>query len=383
MIDTRSALRAFYVVVLGVALTGAGQAATDWLGWWVPFAFAAVAAVELGGVVLSMHADARRQLGERALAARLLSAAVATGAVAANWFGHKAQLGQAAFFAGMSALGYGVWLIDSAARRRDALRRAGKLPPTAPVFGAVRWLRHPWLTRRARQLALARPDLGLYGSVDAAKADVRAERRQAAISAALREKITATVNPTMATIAVNTFDLDEIARRLASNADYDGLTALLAADLTPATLTAAPAVEMVGSRPPDDGQDDVIEAVTVPVTAALEAAPETAPADGHTDGQIDGLSDAEMTATEPANVAPESPSNDGPDDGHTSVTAPVKRAPRRKPTGTPKAGTRVHRAAAKMPGAPAAQIAKKAGVSESTARRHLAALNGHNTSKEN
>lgn len=229
--------RLFYPAVLLVALVGSGQAATGWLNWWPPFAYLAVACVEFGAVVLSTHADERRQLGERAVWARLLSAGVAAGAVAVNWFGHPDNKMQAGFFAGMSALGYLVWLDDSAARRRDALRRAGMLPPTPPVYGLVRWLRHPWLTRRARQLALRDPALGLYGSLSAAAAAVRSERRQAAIATELRTMIAAAAGPTMATVAVNTFDMDEIARRLAAGADYDGLAARLAAQLTPAALT--------------------------------------------------------------------------------------------------------------------------------------------------
>lgn len=249
--------RLFYAAVLGVSLTGAGQAATGWLDWWAPFAFLAVAAVELGGVALSMHADRRRQLGERAIPARVLSAAVAVGAVLVNYFGHEKNLGQAAFFAGMSALGYTVWLIDSAARRRDALRAAGDLPPVAPVYGLVSWIRHPGITRRARALAMVNaeartaqarrlaaggppeapiPALTALASLAAARTAVRADRRSTAISAALRTRITEHVDPTMATIAVNTYDLDEIAQRLADGADYDGLTGILAAELVPARL---------------------------------------------------------------------------------------------------------------------------------------------------
>lgn len=237
-------LRVFYAAVLIIALVGAGQAAAGWLDWWTPFAFVAVGAVELGGITLSVHADARRQVGERAVAARVLSAGVAVGAVAVNYFGHKDETGPAIFFAGMSALGYFTWLIDSSARRRDALRRLGKLGEPAPVYGLVRWARHPWLTRRARHLALITPSLGLYGSVAAAQAEVRAERRQRAIAVELRQMIAAAAGPTMATVAVNTFDMDEIAHRLAASADYDGLASRLAAQLTPAAL--APEVSSPG-----------------------------------------------------------------------------------------------------------------------------------------
>ncbi|MEV4638337.1 helix-turn-helix domain-containing protein [Actinoplanes sp. NPDC049548] len=53
---------------------------------------------------------------------------------------------------------------------------------------------------------------------------------------------------------------------------------------------------------------------------------------------------------------------------------PVKKAPAKRVTPRPASADKVAKAAAKMPGAPVAQIAAKAGVSPSTARRHLAAL---------
>lgn len=281
-------MRLFYLVVLGVSLTGAGQSATGWLNWLPAFAFLAVAAVELGGVALSLHADRRRQLGERAIAARVLSAAIACGAVAVNYFGHISQPGQAAFFSGMSATGYAVYLIDSSARRRDALRESGQLPPAPPAYGPGNWVRHFFLTRRARALAMVNAEarmaqeqrlavpgappetriVALTGlaSLEAARAAVRAERRSAAIATALRDRISQHVDPTMAEIAVHTYDLDEIAARLAKGADYDGLTAILAAELLPAKL----------HRPADaDGSDanpvrDVLmPAPVVPLTARL------------------------------------------------------------------------------------------------------------------
>jgi hypothetical protein len=263
-------LTAFYVVVALIALAGQAIAAVTWLGWhWLP-AVLAVAALEFGGIVLSMHADARRRIGEHANWARGLSAAVAGFAVAFNWLGHADHL-QGGFFAGMSALGYGVWLLDSGARRRDQLRADGKLPPVAPAYGSIQWLRHPWLTRRARRLALVDPKLGLYGSLAAARAEVRRERRTAAISKVLHQKIRA-VAPTMADIAVQVYDLDEIAARLAADADYDGLTALLAAELVPARFAALPVQE-----PAEVPVEAVDEQPMVAVEAEVEAEPEPAP----------------------------------------------------------------------------------------------------------
>lgn len=279
--------RLFYAVVLGISLTGAGLAARGWLDWHTLFAFLAVAAVELGGVALSVHAEERRRKGERAVVARILSALVAVGAVAVNWFGHSDHTGQASFFAGMSALGYTVWLIDSGARRRDALRQDGKLDETAPFYG-LEWGRHPWLTRRARTLALADPTLGRQGSLAAARAEVKTERRQAAISAALRERITKQMGEGLAEIAVQTYDLDEIAKRLAEQADYDRLTAIIAADLLPErvaplerptgrsvgrgrpTVRAArrPTVRSTGRREPTPTVDRQVEQPTVDTRTA-------------------------------------------------------------------------------------------------------------------
>ncbi|PWR12598.1 hypothetical protein DKT68_02880 [Micromonospora acroterricola] len=228
----------FYVVVLLIALGGQVSGAMERLGmpWYV--ALPAVGALELGGVVVLANADVRRRLGETAMLSRVLSAVIATAAVAFNWLAHSDHL-EGGFYAGMSLLGYLVWLMSSENQRRDRLRARQQLPPTTPAYEPVgHWLRQPWLTRRARSLAKADPGLGLYGSLDAARAQIRAERRQAALSKVLRRKISRALDATTADIALTVYDLDEIARRLAEHADYDGLTALIAADLAPARVLA-------------------------------------------------------------------------------------------------------------------------------------------------
>ncbi|MDG9679041.1 hypothetical protein [Micromonospora sp. DH14] len=277
---------ALYAVVLAVSITGASTSAAGWLKWPLLAAVAAVGAAELGGVVLSIHADRRRNLGESALPARVLAAAVATGAVAINWFGHYGpdahQLGQAAFFGGFSALGFLVYLIDSAAQRRDALRSKGKLADTPPVYGIVQWVRHPGITRRARRLAQlnaeqrmteiegqpegtepSTPRLGMLASIGAAYAELAAERRTGAISAELRKKIGKAAGSNMATIAVNTYDLGKVAANLAENADYDGLTAILAGELTAdrigAHATGKPAALPAAAPPPPVDVDDLAD----------------------------------------------------------------------------------------------------------------------------
>lgn len=226
----------FYVVVLLVALAGQVSGAVEALHIPIAAAVPAVGALELGGIVVLANADVRRRLGERAVASRVLSAAIAAGAVAFNWLAHANHL-LGGFFAGMSALGYLVWLMHTENQRRDRLRVKGDLPPTSPAYEVVEhWLRHPWLTHRAKSMAKADPRLGLYESMAAARAEVRRERRQAAISKVLHRKIRSAVDPKTADIAIAVYDLDEIATRLADGADYDGLTALIAADLAPARL---------------------------------------------------------------------------------------------------------------------------------------------------
>jgi hypothetical protein len=225
----------FYVVVLLVALTGQVTGAVERLHLVWYFAALAVGALEMGGVVVLSNADVRRRLGERAVASRILSAGIAAFAVAFNWASHVDHL-LGGFYAGMSALGYLVWLMATENSRRDRLRAIGQLPPTAPAYPAAQWARHPWLTRRARHLALVDPTLGLYGSLAVAASAVRTERRQAAIAAILRRQIRASADPASAEIAVTVFDLDEIAARLAARADYDALTDLIAVGLAPDRL---------------------------------------------------------------------------------------------------------------------------------------------------
>ncbi|MGI5214851.1 hypothetical protein [Plantactinospora sp. CA-290183] len=231
----------FYATVLLVALTGQVIGAVQTLHTPPIVAIPAVSALELGGVVVMANADVRRRLGERALGSRLLSAAIAAWAVAFNWLVHPDHL-LGGIFAGMSALGYLVWLMHVENQRRDRLRARGALPPTTPAYELVgHWLCHPLLTRRARALAKADPGLGLYDSLAAAHSQLHRERRDAAIAEILHSKIKAAVDPTTATIAVHVYDLNEIATRLANSADYDALTNLVAADLAPARILAGSA----------------------------------------------------------------------------------------------------------------------------------------------
>ncbi|WP_406106270.1 hypothetical protein [Micromonospora globbae] len=276
----------FYVVVLLVALTGQVTGATRKLDIPLLIAIPAVGALELGGVVVMANADVRRRLGERAIASRILSAAIAAGAVAFNWLAHDNHL-LGGFFASMSALGYLVWLLHVENVRRDRLRAVGALPATTPAYEVVgHWLAHPLITRRARSMAKADPRLGLYGSLDAARAALRREQRDAAIAKVLRRKIKAAVDPTTATIAVHVYDLDKIAARLAETADYDGLSTLIAADLTPARIATGAGQRQqrrLGRRPrrtgrPGSATEPLPPHDDPPHAAPAEPEPSAAPA---------------------------------------------------------------------------------------------------------
>ncbi|MEV6598878.1 DUF2637 domain-containing protein [Actinoplanes sp. NPDC051346] len=77
----------------------------------------------------------------------------------------------------------------------------------------------------------------------------------------------------------------------------------------------------------------------------------------------------------------EPPGGATPDAKPAPAPAPVvKKTPAKRVTPRPASAVKVAKVAAKMPGAPVAQIAAKAGVSPSTARRHLAALSATDAS---
>ncbi len=224
--------RMFYAAVLAVALygTATGAVAQFGLPWWV--AIGGIFALELGGVVFLSNAEVRRRLGEHASLSRLLGAVVAGAAATFNLVTHESVL-LGGFFALMSVLGFVAWWLDVENKRRDRLRARGQLAAATPAYELWgHWVCHPFVTRRARGFAKAYPQLGLYGSLEAALIVMRRDKRNAALADALRTRIRAAVGKDMADIAVLTFDMDEVAGRLRGGADYDGLTALLGSELT-------------------------------------------------------------------------------------------------------------------------------------------------------
>ncbi|GIH16119.1 hypothetical protein [Rugosimonospora africana] len=242
--DGRAAERAawiFYTIAAAGSSIGqiwVGVTIPPWpatMPWWarallvLPFAVV----VDLGGVVTAAFADARRRLGETALGWQVLSTASATGAVGINIVGHHDIPYLAVVFGGLGTFAYTVWLMHSAARRRDALRAAGKLAPTAPAYGIGQWWREPAVTRRARDLALQHR-YTVHESLTEARRRLREERRTAALAAQVETLIRSRhKDPTIATIAVTTLDIQAVATTLAAQSDIAGWARAIAVDLAP------------------------------------------------------------------------------------------------------------------------------------------------------
>jgi hypothetical protein len=227
----------------------------DDLEWWwrallvTPFA----AVIDLGGVVTSAFADWRQRLGESAYGWRALSAGSVTVGVAINVLGHRDVPYLAVVFGGLGVFAYAVWLMHSAARRRDALRAVGKLTGTAPVYGLGQWWREPAVTRRARSLAVAHR-LPLHASLDLARQQLRDEKRRAALATHVESLIRSRHDdPVRADIAATTLDLDAIAAQLRGQADVAGWTRVIGTDLQPPAIPEGdgePDTERESATPP-------------------------------------------------------------------------------------------------------------------------------------
>jgi len=236
----------------------------DW--WWraamvAPFA----AVIDLGGVVTSAFADARRRLGETAYGWRILSLASVTTGVAINILGHADVPYLAVVFGGLGVFAYTVWLLHAAARRRDALRAAGKLADTAPIYGLAQWRREPAVTRRARSLALAH-GYSLHESLATARQQLRDEQRRTALATHVETLIRSRHrNPVVASIAATTLDIDAVAAALTARSDVAGWAAVIGADLLP---------------PPPPTADTAVSGDADIALAAAAAAASTVPALG-------------------------------------------------------------------------------------------------------
>lgn len=247
----------FYAVAASGAVIGQSWVALDHLPWppGVPVALRVLAVLpfalclELLAMALAAMADQRMRLGERAYGLRVFSAVVAVVAVGIQVAGHWPDYYWSSVFGLLSGSAYALWMLHASARRRDALRAAGKLADTAPDYGLWRRVRHPIFTARAAELAREGrrdPDtgrwrpLGLYESLRAAELAIGDEKRRPAVARAVAEVVAMDQrDPLMAEVAVRTLDLDRLAAELAARVDYHAWADRLAPAITaPAPLSA-------------------------------------------------------------------------------------------------------------------------------------------------
>ncbi|TCC11026.1 hypothetical protein [Kribbella soli] len=235
---------AFYATAAAAALVGQVWAGVTHIPWpdngfsqllKIVLVTPAVAVLELGGVATAALADLRRRKGEQAYAYRAMSFFAALVAVVFNVVGHwRPEERFLAFgFGGLSAFAYVLWLIHSSARRRDALRRAGQMRETGPVYGVVQWAREPRVTWLARSLAIEH-GYGLYESLRAAQHQIRNKSRRDAIAGTVAEYIRSEhQDERLAKIAETTYDPDRLAGMLEERINYEVITNKLTKAISP------------------------------------------------------------------------------------------------------------------------------------------------------
>jgi hypothetical protein len=235
---------AFYATAAAAALVGQVWAGVTHIPWpdhgfsaalKIALVTPAVAVLELGGVATAALADLRRRKGEQAYAYRAMSFFAALVAVVFNVVGHwRPEERFLAFgFGGLSAFAYVLWLIHSSARRRDALRRAGQMRETGPVYGVVQWAREPRVTWLARSLAIEH-GYSLYESLRAAHHQIRNKSRREAIAGTVAEYIRSEhQDERLAKIAETTYDPDRLAGMLEERINYEVITNKLTKAISP------------------------------------------------------------------------------------------------------------------------------------------------------
>jgi hypothetical protein len=423
----------FYVAVLLVAFGGQVSGVHEALHVPLVLAVPVVAVLELGGMVILRIAENRRRLGESAVLVMALACAVGAFAVSFNWLAHSNHL--AGFlFAFMSGLGFLVWVMSTEHRRRDRLRALGLMADLPPKYEFVtHWLRHPWVTLRARSIAKMSPGLGMVKSLGLAHEAMRRDRRLRGIQRVIKRKIRKAVDPITADIAINAIDPDRVAAEIMRRADYAGFTDLIMYDLqpdriaahqaakskaewrtTPGQEAASPAPELAGqmaalaadvatlreelaARPvaaistasfPVSSAPEVAGNVTVETPQlAAPAEVEVAEVGRELAGHV-----AEELAEEPAPEQEERDEDMATDDGHDSATEDEVERPepaaterpevpatsRPKPAKpAPSTGRSPHRAKVaaaltRNPDATAADLAARLRLPERTVRRHVA-----------
>jgi hypothetical protein len=226
-----------YLGAYVIAAVGGSQAATGILNWPLQATIPAWMFLELLSVLTSVHADKRRQKGERALIAQALSAVFALGMATLNWFGHvHSNVFQAALFAGSSLAAYGLYLLQSGARRRDRLRDEKQIADVAPAYGWLQWLLHPRITAQAKRLAIKYPHLGLHGSLDAVEAARESVAADVALEAYFRDRLAKDNSPAEVEALLKLYRPTLMVPLLRERVDLNSLADLIAGEVGAKTV---------------------------------------------------------------------------------------------------------------------------------------------------
>ncbi len=222
----------FYALVLGIAGYGNGDALHTRYHF-LPFIAVLVALVlEVAGVVFADFADGRMRKGEKAIVARVVSAIIATGVAALNWFGHfEIDPLLASVYAGASLIAYVYWMFKASANRRDAQRAKKRMDAVAASFSIAQWISHPFVTRKAAALSKKDPGLGTAGSLEAI-------RLQKALGAWIRSQVTKANDKEAADAMLAIYDPDQMAHELRKYVQWEQFAKALAGHIDPARVLA-------------------------------------------------------------------------------------------------------------------------------------------------
>jgi len=234
----------FYAVTLGLALWGqtlglarilygnqrvAELAAAPFLQrtafFSLPLAFAFV--IELLAALLLHWADWRRMTRlETSYVAYAFATLVAAAVAFLNWYGHLGGI-TGGLFAGASLTAFGMWVLRSYGRLKDALAERAALPDLPEDIPDP-------VARRARELSRRKPGESVWAYIETARTQLANEERHAAIRDALAARIGAAGCDPRLALAV--YDPTLLATHLAGKADYKLLADMLNDELAPTQL---------------------------------------------------------------------------------------------------------------------------------------------------
>jgi hypothetical protein len=169
------------VAPMAVAWIGQIQFATGTLSWPLAGAFVFAAGWELTTAFSGWMYHQARQAGDRGTVFRAATWLFAASAGAMNYWhastgGWNHPTPKAVSYGAMSLVGIALWELYASLIHRQEMRARDAIPPARPRFGAVHWVRYPYLTWTAWSLSVRDGITSAGDALNAAKVDV-AEKR--------------------------------------------------------------------------------------------------------------------------------------------------------------------------------------------------------------